>query len=276
MRVRRRGKKVYYFYDKGGKPRKEIALGHDYALAVKKWAELELDANPSHAKLVTFRYVAERYQREIVPSKASRTQRDNLIELAKLYQFFDSPPAPLDKIQPIHVRQYLDWRQDSPVRANREKALFSHIWNKAREWGYTLLPNPCQGVKGFKETGRDIYVEDTDYKTVWDLADQPLRDAMDLAYLTGQRPADILKFQETDIRDEVLLVIQNKTKKKLRIAVTGQLKEVIDRILARKRTHKVRSLVLICNERGEPVDSLRAPFKIRPRKKWFWSMFPVS
>lgn len=60
----------------------------------------------------------------------------------------------------------------------------------------------------------------------------------------------------------MLLVIQNKTKKKLRIAVTGQLKEVIDRILARKRTHKVRSLVLICNERGDPLTAaaLRSRF----------------
>ncbi|MDQ3565371.1 MAG: integrase, partial [Pseudomonadota bacterium] len=66
----------------------------------------------------------------------------------------------LEQIQPVHIRQYLDSRKQAPVRANREKALFSHIWNKAREWGYTDKPNPCQGVQGHKESGRDIYVED--------------------------------------------------------------------------------------------------------------------
>ena len=79
------------------------------------------------------------------------------------------------------------------MRANREKALFSHIFNKAREWGYTAAPNPCAGVKGFTERGRDAYIEDVTYKAVWDAADWPTRDAMDLAYLTGQRPADVLK-----------------------------------------------------------------------------------
>src|SRR5260363_422242 len=114
-------------------------------LAVKKWAELTVNAQPRHTELITFRYAAERYQREILPQKALRTQQDNLKELAKLYEFFDTPPAPLNKIEPIHIRQYLDWRvQDTlkrlrkdgknvmgtegRVRANREKALFSHIW----------------------------------------------------------------------------------------------------------------------------------------------------
>lgn len=73
--------------------------------------------------------------------------------------FFDDPPAPLETIQPLHVRQYLTWRKATPVRANREKALLSAIWNFARDIGYTALANPCAGIKGNKETGRDIYIE---------------------------------------------------------------------------------------------------------------------
>ena len=49
---------------------------------------------------------------------------------------------------------------------NREKALLSHMFNKAREWGYTDAPNPCQGVKGFTESGRDRYVSDTEFAAV--------------------------------------------------------------------------------------------------------------
>ena len=63
--------RTYYYYDTGEKPRREIPLGSDYALAVKKWAELEIDARPRHAEIVTFRYVAERYQREVLPTKAT-------------------------------------------------------------------------------------------------------------------------------------------------------------------------------------------------------------
>src|SRR5260364_307646 len=145
MRARHRTSGTYYYLDTSGTPRREIALGSDYALAVKKWAELTVNAQPRHTELITFRYAAERYQREILPQKALRTQQDNLKELAKLYEFFDTPPAPLNKIEPIHIRQYLDWRVQDTLkrlrkdgknvmgtegreRANREKALFSHIW----------------------------------------------------------------------------------------------------------------------------------------------------
>jgi hypothetical protein len=51
-------------------------------------------------------------------------------------------------------------------RANREKALFSHIFNKAGEWGYTALQSACQGVRGFKEAGRSRYVTDAEFAMV--------------------------------------------------------------------------------------------------------------
>lgn len=250
IRARKRGAKVWYYYDAGGKPRKEIPLGSDYAIAVKKWAELEIDATPRHPAIITFRYVAERYIKEIIPTKAANTQRDNHNELIWLYKFFDNPPAPLEKIEPINIRQYLDWR--GKIRANREKALFSHIWNKAREWGYTSLPNPCAGIKGFKETGRkDIYIEDSVFNAVYNKASQPLRDAMDLAYLTGQRPSDVLKMTEHDIQDNAITVTQNKTGAKLRISIEGELSNLMQRIMTRKSAHKIRSFALIVDDTGQ-------------------------
>lgn len=125
--------------------------------------------------------------------------------------------------------------------------------NKARAWGYTSLPNPCQGVQGFSEKGRDVYIEDDVYAALYEAASGPVRDAMDLAYLTGQRPADTLRMQETDIRDGYLMVRQAKTGERMRIAVTGQLAKVIERILETKKKHEVRSLNLICNERGRAL-----------------------
>lgn len=259
MRARARGNKVHYYYDAGGKPRKEIPLGSDYALAVRKWTELQID-QPQPETHLTFRKVAERYVREVLPGKAPRTQADNMIELGFLYQFFDNPPALLDSIRPIHVRQYMDWRgktnnakgQTAKVRANREKALFSHIWNMARDWGYTDLPNPCAGIKGYTEKGRkDIYIEEAMFAAVYATASQPLRDAMDMAYLTGQRPADVLKMAENDLRDEVLYVTQGKTKTKLRIRIEGELDSLIERIKTRKAGHKIRSLHLIVDDTGQ-------------------------
>jgi integrase len=204
--------------------------------------------------VLTFRKVAERYIKDIIPTKARATQKDNARELLKLYQFFDNPPAPLEQIKPIHIRQYLDWRGTAAAtRAKREKALFSHIWNMAREWGYTDLPNPCTGIKGHSTPGRKVYIEQEVYQAVWDAADPPLRDALDLAYLTGQREADLLKMRETDLRDGNLELTQNKTGAKLRIAITGQLAGLIQRIQARKAQNTIRPFALLVIEDGQPM-----------------------
>jgi len=270
LRVRKKGKKVFYYYDHGGTPRREEPLGSDYGLAALKWAAIQRASAEKPAQVVTFRYVAMRYMAEVVPTKAPRTQRDNRTELKWLLAYFDDPPCPFGGIEPQHVKAYLRWRAqprtsitktgkmvehkgEGKTRANREKALLSHIWNWAREEGYTALPNPCAGVKGYKEDGRDVYVEDEAYQEVWDAADPTMRDAMDLAYLTGQRVADTLKMDIRDIRDGFLHVQQGKTATKRRIEVVGELKALLDRIAARKSPLKVHATRLIVNEHGQPI-----------------------
>jgi integrase len=262
MRARRRGQSVYYFYDTGAKPRKEIPLGKDYVTAIQKWAELQGD-KPA-ASLITFKDVADRYILEVLPGKAKATRVGNLRELGKLLEFFNDPPAPLDSITAQHVRQYMDWRgQEAKTRANREKALFSHIWNKARSWGATNQPNPCTGIKGFEEKGRDIYIEDDVLEAVWNAGDNTLRDALDLAYLTGQRPADVLGMSATDIREGMLRVRQGKTDQKLRIEIVGELEELMTRIEQRKAGVRIHSLALICTDTGRALtkDGLRSRFE---------------
>lgn len=266
MRARRRPGCIYYYYDAGGKPRLEIALGADYAVAVRKWAELESDKPEIAHALIHVKHVWDRYMREVLPTKATRTQADNLKESVWLLKFFNDPPAPLDAIEATHVQQYLRWRTDngkhSKVRANREKALFSHMWNKAREWGFTNLPNPCAGIKGYTEVGRDIYIEDNIFEAVYQAGCQPLRDAMDTAYLGGQRPADTLRMSEQHIKDDAMGVTQGKRGKKLRIAIEGEFKVRVDAMIGRKAGAKVHCLALVCNESGHALTAraLRSRF----------------
>lgn len=176
--------------------------------------------------------------------------------MAKLLEFFNDPPIGFEAIEPQHVRQYMTWRgETAKVRANREKALLSHIWNMAREWGLTKLSNPCAGIKRFKETGRDIYVEDEVLQAVYGAASQPLKDAIDLAYLTGQRPADVLKMSAAHIRDGSLRIGQGKTQEKLRIVTeeSGQpnaLGQKLAEIAERKAQRRVHDIALVCNLRG--------------------------
>lgn len=299
MRARPRGNLVHYYLDTGEKPRREIPLGSDYVEAVKKWATLTSKPAPATAA-PTFLDALDGwgkcagYCKDVLPLKAPRTQQDNEEELAWLLQFFGNPPAPLDDIEPVHVTQYLRWRvkaakaaaeernaarreagkpeQPIPpdyghVRANREKALFSHVFNYAREEGLTRAPNPCAGISGFDEEGRDVAPDAELVGRVLAQADKPLEFAMRLADIVGQRPSDVRRCSETAITGPVpggiLHVRQGKTKAKLRIVIQGELAILITEIRAFKREIAqqrqaagkpvVHTMALLVNERGEAL-----------------------
>lgn len=245
---------VGYYYngrDDEGK-RKEIPLGTDLNEAKRKWADLECRPAPAGTNLL--RFVFDRYERDVIPTKAAKTQRDNQGILKHLRKVFDN--APIDAITPQMIAQYRD-KRSAKVRANRELALLSHAFNMAREWGYTAKENPCRGVRKNKEQPRDFYADPAVWDAVYAEACEELQDAMDVAYLTGQRPGDVLKMMETDVRDGALEVKQNKTKKRLRILVDyddgtrTELGNVIDRIRARPR--KIRSLYLLASPAGQKL-----------------------
>ncbi|MDT8998384.1 tyrosine-type recombinase/integrase [Paucibacter sp. APW11] len=262
---------VGYYYngrDDAGK-RKEIPLGTDLAEAKRKWAELE--HVPPPAESGTMAVAFNRYELEVIPKKAPKTQVLNLAELENLRAVFAS--APFKAVLPKHIAGYRDNRKTkrrlrkdgtvrdpggkpAPVAANRELALFSDIWNMAREWGYTDRENPCRGVSKNEETPRDFYADPEVWAAVRSQAPQELKDAMDLAYLSGQRPDDVCGFTVKHIIDDALTAKQGKTGKRLRIDLTDretgvrtELGQLIDRIKARS----VRTLALLATPEGKPL-----------------------
>ena len=114
--------------------------------------------------------------------------------------------------------------------------------------------------QGFKETGRSRYITDVEFNQVKAQAHFTVIDAMDLALLTGQRPADVLKLKRTDIRDGALWIVQNKTGARLGIEITGQLAAAIAQINERPR--RAISAYLIQDENGQPLTqcALRSRF----------------
>ena len=105
-----------FYYVTSTLPRKWIKLGKDLHQARLQWAALEGEASSPDDK--TFAIITKRYEQEIIPGKAIRTQQDNLTELAKLLEVFGA--VPIDAIRPQDVRTYLDLRgQTAKVRANR-------------------------------------------------------------------------------------------------------------------------------------------------------------
>jgi integrase len=247
MRKRVRKYGTYYYLDTGEKPRKEIPLGKDYLIALKRYAELrEYEDGVGHK---TFGDAIVRYRTQELPKKSPNTIRVTMTDLNYLEEYFGD--APMDEIRPMHIRMFLDKHSDKPTTANRCKRVFSAVWNVSRGWGYTDLPTPTAGIRGYTLEKREIYITDEIFKMVRNHASDFVKDAMDLAYFTGQRPSDALRLTEANIVDGHLLVGQGKTRKKLRIRLQGALAALMDRIIERKRKLQAEHPELLTNERGE-------------------------
>ena len=110
-------------------------------------------------------------------------------------------------------------------------------------------------VRRNKEVARDFYASHYVWEAVYDQAEQDLKDAMDMAYLTGQRPSGAIKVALGDLTDEFLFVGHGKTEKRLRIRLrdgdepTG-LGVFIDALLERRALQGIRTSCLITNLSG--------------------------
>lgn len=260
MRARVRGDTTYYLYDAGGKPRKEIPLGTDYVLAVQQWAAHHKVAPTAQ---ITVAWAIGKYLASPQYGEVSfGTQADYRFALDKLLSAFGD--APMDQVRPSHVTLYLDKRsQESRHRALREKAVLSMVytWAIARDY---CLTNPVAAIKTKRLPGRkSVYIDDSMLELVYRHASPALRDAIDLAYYLGQRPADVLKMSEADVRNGSFDFKQNKTGKPMLIAAGGDLDLLLRRIAERKSKFTVRCLQLLVDEHGKGMTKakLRARFE---------------
>ncbi len=74
-----------------------------------------------------------------------------------------------------------------------------------------------------------------------------------MAYLTGQRPADIRGLTTNNINDGYLVIKQSKTSAPLRFVIEGELAALLDRIERRKDHFKVSLSALLVNQYGRAM-----------------------
>lgn len=211
---------AYYYVHPNKKWEK---LDADYAKAMSRWAELL----ESPTQCTTVSDLLDRYLLEVVPTKAERTQADNRTEVRYLRSFFGD--MEITQVEARHVASYISERK-AKTRANREIALLSHAFNKARLWGLATT-NPCS-VPGIRnsEKARDRYVTDEEIENFKKEAPQWLKDYVDLKLLLGLRKQDMLKIRREDIRGHVFAVTVSKTGKRLQIVISSEVQEILDRL----------------------------------------------
>ena len=247
---------AYHFVDRNNKWHR---LAKNYADAMVEYGKI-LQAD---TRITTMGHVFDRYQREVLPTKAPATRKTNLRELGMLRKAFGHMRP--DDITPKDIYAYMDARK-APVRARREKALLSHVFGWAIQWG-EASDNPCRHVRSrHTEKPRDRYVSDAEFAAVYDIAPEVIQLAMLLALITGLRQADILNLKFSDFTENGLELRTQKTGKRMIYDWTPELRSIVER--AKRLREKVKGMYLLVGRKGQPYtgDGFRAMWQRVQRK----------
>lgn len=237
----RRG--AYYFVSAQGKWHR-LATEGDLAGMHRELSDLlERRCEPTLAQ------VMDRYEREVLPGKAVKTQRDQSKQLDVLRRVFGSG-KPSD-VRPTHVAAFLD-TYPAKTQADRIIALLSHVYKQAIRWGHCDT-NPCSGVERNNAGKRDVYVTHEQFWSAWRDAGEMMQLAMELAYVTGQRQGDILGLKWSDCRDDGVYFTQGKTGRRLRVEWSEWLRDVLARCKATQSD--ALGFYVLADRRGQRITS---------------------
>lgn len=221
---------AYYFVTL---ERKWIRLGTTKAEMYAKLASLE-----GETRYGTMDALISRYLREVTPGKA-KNSRDKDEQHAKALRAWCGQEHP-QNITPPDVARFLR-TATRKVLANRQRALLSHVFTMAIEWG-DVTTNPCTGVRRNPEKPRDRYPEDWEMFTVMKLASRRMWWLISLAYMTGQRQGDLLALRESNLRSDGIYVQQGKTGEKLLVGYSPSIRILLAQMAAQRRELVVRPL----------------------------------
>lgn len=146
-------------------------------------------------------------------------------KLAKMFAEF-SP----EQVRMKDVVKMMQIFTDKPATGNQCRAVLREVFNYAL--GLQIVDtNPVVGVKRLKEAKRKRLLTPAEFAQIREAGSPRLQAVMDVLYLTGQRIGDALAIQSSDMLEEGLSVVQEKTGAKLVVRWTPGLKAAVARLL---------------------------------------------
>ena len=250
-----------YSFDNRGTGRKDVPLGTDYAKALAEWKRLSDNLPRING---TLEEAFLKWEAECLPKYANATTRRNYAQSLKTMRPVFGP-ATWDSVRVSTIAQYLT-KRTAKVQANREKALLSVIWGKARDWEMTALPFPAYKMRlKNPERGSDVEVSEEAFAAIYRWAMPFLRDAMDLCSATGLRIRDAIGLRLSDVRGEALFFSASKTGKRGSFAVVPG--GVLEGIIQRRRALKPPHVFLLTNGNMQVTERMLTDAWARARAK---------
>lgn len=223
----------------------KFRLGRTESEAYRTWAER---TDPEQGNIHTVGQLLDRYLAEHVPTLKPATQTSYQKQIPALRVFFGD--MALADVEPQHIHKFLAIRsQASPRGASLGKKIFQHAWNMARKWGATKQANPCDGIRTAKAES-DRYVEDWEVEAFYSVCNPTLQAFVNLAVMTGMRRKDLLELKLSDLnRPDGIMYTTSKTKRKIIVAWTPELRAAVEQAKAVKR--RVGSMYLFSTRDGK-------------------------
>ncbi len=173
---------AYYFVDADNKWHR---LGVTLAEAYRGYAEF----CPGSDVVKTMNDLADKYQREVIPSYPVKGQKNKAKHIERIRAVFGH--MPVVDVSPKHVRAFRDklgqrkgrgWLK--PTLANRTIGTLSHMLTMAVEWSI-VEANPCRDILRPPEPKRTRYIEDHEFWAVHKECPPTHQLVMELSLLTG-------------------------------------------------------------------------------------------
>jgi integrase len=227
-RYRRAGQKAIYLHGTPGSP--EFALEYD-AAASGRTTEIVPGASRTIPGTINALAVAIYASAEwrLLEDSTKDTYR-GIIERLRT----DYGDQSVRAIQPQHVLKMRDKRAETPWAANKMVQVLRWMMNFAiaRQW---RVDNPAVGLKALKATsvGFPPWTEAdiAQFETYWAVGTRE-RLAFDLLLFTAQRSGDVRQMGRQQIRDDAILVRQEKTKAFLELPIHPRLRPSLQTVPA--------------------------------------------
>jgi integrase len=197
-----------YWYRPPNTDAVKLARVGDESTMYRKMADLLIPTESSNEPTGKLTDYFDRYEREVVPTLAPRTQKDYHRHLQVLRREFGHFNP--DDLKPRDVGRFLDVPKGKIHRV-RIVAVLSAVYTKMVGKWYVAEKNPCLSVERHKNEPRDRYITDEEFWAVHALMPPRMKIAMELALYTGQRQGDLLSLTWDDVGEDGVLFNQSKT-----------------------------------------------------------------
>lgn len=126
------------------------------------------------------------------------------------------------------VVQMMEGFKDRQTIANRMLTVLRLVYRWALN-RHLVEADPTVSVERFKYKPRDRLINENEFRAIYAQCAPWLQCVLDMCYLTGQRIGDVLAIERAHLLDDGIYFQQQKTKKRLVVAWTPELREAVKR-----------------------------------------------